>query len=233
MPDQDRVIRYKCASVNCRHPGEQHINVLARDGCPICGSKRIEIWDTDGSHELIDWRSQKSVRKRRRRLAVPVLALLVLGVFLGPLHADTWHVLFNLEHRQAYRVFVVRAGGDLEFFDQIGILRGTALHFTTGPDVETVRVYHWADTIVVGVGDDIPDVQTFALLPNPSAGRVTIRSDQDGAIEFFDVSGRRRWGAVLWAGSQELEIPLPAGVYFYRVTRSGELIQNGKVVIVK
>jgi hypothetical protein len=71
--DEDRAVRYRCTSRTCekyidwRNNEEAHLNVLRREGCPACGSKRLEIWDNALGHVLADWRSPKSVRKKKRQ----------------------------------------------------------------------------------------------------------------------------------------------------------------------
>lgn len=69
--DPDRLVLYRCTSEACgnfRRKIEAHLNALAVEGCDLCGTKRLEVWDSHRGHILVDWRGQKSVRKRRRRL---------------------------------------------------------------------------------------------------------------------------------------------------------------------
>jgi hypothetical protein len=66
IPAQDRVVRYRCKAYD--HEGSDHLNALQAEGCGTCGGKRLEVWDTGVGgygHLLVDWRSQKSVRKKK------------------------------------------------------------------------------------------------------------------------------------------------------------------------
>ena len=68
----DVVVRYRCTSEACLRGTtaelavqEAHLHTLPDEGCVSCGCKRLEILDhpTRG-HFVIDWRSQRSLRKR-------------------------------------------------------------------------------------------------------------------------------------------------------------------------
>lgn len=78
-PLPDRVVRYRCTSGTCRQAqlkeigeihdlvAEGHLKALEAAGCARCGCKRLEVWDTGPGgrgHLIVDWRSQKSLRKR-------------------------------------------------------------------------------------------------------------------------------------------------------------------------
>lgn len=65
--DPDRVLRYKCRNKAGSHEGEEHANVLQASGCPTCGCKVLEVWDTVRGHIKIDFGGKKSRRKQKRR----------------------------------------------------------------------------------------------------------------------------------------------------------------------
>jgi hypothetical protein len=75
------LVRFRCPSGACKAEGERRLGDLSGEGCPTCGSKRLEVWHPSRGHVLIDWRSQKSVRKRRRRRERVRAA--VVGIALG------------------------------------------------------------------------------------------------------------------------------------------------------
>ena len=74
---EDIIIRYRCTSKSCAagpssEPIADHLILVERQGCRICGCKRLEVWHPTRGHFIISWRSQKSARKKERaRLTRP------------------------------------------------------------------------------------------------------------------------------------------------------------------
>ena len=59
--------RYKCGSTACNGEGYATPLELENHGCPTCGCKKLAIFGLPGRGDIvIDWRSQKSVRKKKR-----------------------------------------------------------------------------------------------------------------------------------------------------------------------
>jgi len=62
-------VRYRCTGEGCEGRDtdrQSRLSALADRGCGICGRKLVEIWHPKRGHLIIDFRSQKSVRKKRR-----------------------------------------------------------------------------------------------------------------------------------------------------------------------
>ncbi len=57
-------VLYRCTAKNCRHEDRGVLEALSRTGCLICGCKRLEIKHPKKGHLVVDWRSQKSLRKK-------------------------------------------------------------------------------------------------------------------------------------------------------------------------
>lgn len=78
MSSLEPLVSYRCTIKNCRgrtdaQPGRALPSTLELSGCAYCGCKVLEILDHPSlGHIKIDWRSQKSVRKKRGRTAASV-----------------------------------------------------------------------------------------------------------------------------------------------------------------
>jgi len=64
MDRVDPVVRFKCTS--CQAEGEVKLSTLP-EGCQECGGKVLEIHHPTKGHLRIDFRSVKSLRKKRRQ----------------------------------------------------------------------------------------------------------------------------------------------------------------------
>ena len=91
MTKDNPVVRFICTSKPCRHEGNVELSTLVGDGCPTCGSKRLEVWHPHRGHVLIDYRSPVTNRKRRRRRERAALgaAIALVALFLGCTTAPT------------------------------------------------------------------------------------------------------------------------------------------------
>jgi len=82
-----------------------------------------------------------------------------------------------------------------------------------------------------------PAAESFRVFPQPALDRVMFAWPAGGGparLEVFDVTGARRWQAEAPAGTAEMSWPLrgvdgarlPAGVYWARLTRGGEVLHS-------
>ena len=64
------IVKCRCTSPACRFTNGvgADLDQLSRDGCEVCGCKRIEIFDHPRrGHLIIDFASPKSRRKQKRK----------------------------------------------------------------------------------------------------------------------------------------------------------------------
>lgn len=78
MSSGEPLVSYRCTIEACRgqtdaRPGRALPSTLELSGCAYCGCKVLEILDDpELGHIKVDWRSQKSARKKRGRTAASV-----------------------------------------------------------------------------------------------------------------------------------------------------------------
>jgi len=99
---------------------------------------------------------------------------------------------------------------------------------------------------VTGIGDT-PALAALSVLPNhpnPFAGatllRIGLPKASDITVEVYDVTGRRLrslavsgvagWQNVAFFGHDDAGRPLPSGVYFYRISARGFMVQDKMVI---
>ena len=80
----------------------------------------------------------------------------------------------------------------------------------------------------------------FVVMPNPVSEFLTVTasksSDQLLTFELSDVSGRVLKKTQIEAGSISTSVDVgrvPAGLYYYKITKQGEPLQSGKIAIVR
>ena len=69
-----------------------------------------------------------------------------------------------------------------------------------------------------------------AIYPNPSNGSFIIEIPEPATTEIFNISGQRVLQAQLAAGSNDILVDLPSGVYILKTNMHSE-IYNSKIVI--
>lgn len=135
-------------------------------------------------------------------------------------------------------------GGEQEFF--IGNFRSDAESYPVVIGDTTVvqgnGAYFYIDDVEIfedtltGIAEEAATGRDqFNLWPNPSTGTFNVSIDfgnnAEGAILFFDLSGREVYQSNLSFGLNRILVPMPSGLYLYSVTLNGEPKWNGKVVI--
>ena len=81
-------------------------------------------------------------------------------------------------------------------------------------------------------------LQTLLIYPNPSSGSFTINYtiDADATLYIYDAQGKQVYSVVLTAQQKSIAVNnlnLANGVYMYKVLNSGNMLHNGKLIILK
>src|SRR5690606_33998998 len=92
----------------------------------------------------------------------------------------------------------------------------------------------------ISVAEPIIARHSVAVFPNPATDQLTLKFGEsletEHEITLYSITGQRQAGYLLQKGelSFTLDISLiPAGMYFYKISRKGRSLENGKLIIVK
>lgn len=147
-------VRFRCVGKSCGQEGRVRLGDLVVDGCPGCGSKRLEVWHPNRGHVLIDYRAQKSVRKNRRRreqltaLGMGILAALFIGCTPAPVSLGDPSLVDTFKtSRPAPAVTWTLAGKTTVAGDAMDENHGRVrMFFATAGQVDTTQIWRveWA-----------------------------------------------------------------------------------------